>query len=149
MFHNTKLDAREAWLRRLNIYWHKTVFPRFITRIGEIIEVDFGENVGTEFSGRHLAVCLSETTQYSDRVLVIPLTTKFEIYNLSNEDIIDTVSSSGKPIKAGVVIGEARWISKHRIFRVSKILDDSEFTSSFIKGRIEVTKEQLKRWKSL
>ena len=149
MFHNTKLDAREAWLRRLNIYWHKTVFPRFITRIGEIIEVDFGENVGTEFSGRHLAVCLSETTQYSDRVLVIPLTTKFEIYNLSNEDIIDTLSTSGKPIKAGVVIGEARWISKHRIFRVSKILDDSEFTSSFIKGRIEVTKEQLKRWKSL
>ena len=93
-----KQIAREAYLRRLNYYWGAKNFPRLCTHIGEIYEVDFGENVGSEFSGRHLAVCLSETTIHQDRVMVIPLTTKYRQYNLKH--IVNTKSYNGKIIHA-------------------------------------------------
>ena len=83
---------QETWLRRLNCYWKKTSFPKFNTHIGEIYEVDFGENVGTEFSGRHLAVCLSDTNFSQERMLVIPLSTKYAEYNISKSDMVDTKS---------------------------------------------------------
>ena len=74
-----KITVRNSWLNRLtNYYWKYQSYPRFNTHIGDIIEVDFGENIGTEFSGRHLAICLSETTFSQERVLVIPLSTKYE-----------------------------------------------------------------------
>ena len=69
-------NAKEAYLKRLRYYWTTKNYRNFNTNIGEIYEVDFGENVGTEFSGRHLAVCLNDTTAFEDRVLVIPITTK-------------------------------------------------------------------------
>lgn len=139
--------GREKWLERQRYYWRSTSFLRFNTVAGEIYEVDFGENIGSEFSGRHLALCLNDTTSYSDRVLVIPLTTKYEEYNL--QDIIETKSYvNGKMIKAGVVVNEFRYISKMRIFKTSVILDEDSEDKRIPVGKIKLSKKQLAKFRS-
>lgn len=141
-------NAKEAYIKRLRHYWTTKNYRNFNTNIGEIYEVDFGENVGTEFSGRHLAVCLNDTTAFEDRVLVIPITTKYEEYNLT--DIVECESFvEGKTIKGGIVINEARFISKLRIFRYSNILEESVYDRRIAVGKIELTKEQLERFKKV
>lgn len=149
MPYENKKNSREAWIRRLSRYWEAYSFPKFISRIGEIYEIDFGMNVGLEFSGRHLAVCLQDTTPSQERMLVVPITTKMEDYNIAPEDIIATSSTNGKQIKGGVVLGEATHISKLRIFRASKILEEDDDIITPVKGKIKVSKEQLKRWTNL
>lgn len=150
MSYKDKKNSQEAWLRRLKIYWNSPTSPHFITRVGEIYEVDFGMNPGTEFSGRHLAICLRDSVPSQEKMLVIPLTTKFDAYNIADEDIIETEAfNSTKVIKAGVVLGEATWVSKFRVFECSKILEENPDTSKLVKGFINVTKSDLKRWLSL
>lgn len=143
-----KVNSREAWLRRLQKYWSAYSFPQFISRVGEIYEVDFGMNVGLEFSGRHLAICLENTMPSQERMLVIPLTTKIEDYNISDDNIINITSSNNRVIKGGVVLGEATYISKLRIFRASKILGEPDTVTNPVKGSFKVSPQQLKRWTS-
>ena len=131
------------------MYWDSPTAPHFITRVGEIYEVDFGMNPGTEFSGRHLAICLRDSVPSQEKMLVVPLTTKFKEYNIADEDMIETVSLNGKNIKAGVVLGEATWVSKFRVFECSKILEENPDTSKLVKGFIEISRTNLKRWSTL
>ena len=149
MSYENKKNSREAWLRRLQVYWDSPTAPHFITRVGEIYEVDFGMNPGTEFSGRHLAICLRDSVPSQEKMLVVPLTTKFKEYNIADEDMIETVSLNGKNIKAGVVLGEATWVSKFRVFECSKILEENPDTSKLVKGFIEISRTNLKRWSTL
>ena len=150
MSFENKKNSREAWLRRLQIYWDSPTAPHFITRTGEIYEVDFGMNPGTEFSGRHLAICLRDSVPSQEKMLVIPLTTKFNEYNIAEEDIVETKAiNTNKKIKGGVVLGEAKWISKYRVFECSKILDEHPDVSKIVKGTIDISKHDLKRWLAL
>ena len=143
-------NSREAWVKRQKNYWNAYSKPHFITRIGEIYEIDFGQNIGDEFSGRHLAVCLSNTSPSEDKMLVIPITTKHSQYNISKKDVINTKAINNPIIiSGGVVLHEAKWLSKIRAFRTSKILNEPEGLTSFVKGKIKVTPGQLKRWKEL
>ena len=150
MSYDSKKNSREAWLRRLQIYWESPTAPHFITRVGEIYEVDFGMNPGTEFSGRHLAICLRDSIPSQEKMLVVPITSKFNEYNIAKEDIIETQAiNTDKIIKGGVVLGEAKWVSKFRVFECSKILEEHPDTSKLVKGFIEISKLDLKRWTSL
>lgn len=146
-----KEDAREAYLKRLNIYWGMSHPRRFMTRVGEIYEIDFGENVGDEFSGRHLGVCLEETSASQTKVLVIPLTTKYTEYNIHEDDVVRTTASyDQRPIVAGVVLGEARRVSKLRIFPRSVILGEPpESHLGCAKACIEIDAKTLRRWRKL
>lgn len=147
----TKEDAREAFLNRLNIYWTIKTPHRFLTRVGEIYEVDFGENVGDEFSGRHLGICLENTSASQSKTLIVPLTTKYAEYNIHEDDIIRTEAIyNGRPIVAGVVLGEARWISKLRIFPRSVILDEPAGVQlNCVKGFVPIDGKTLRRWRKL
>ena len=141
-------DAREAYIRRLEMYWRNKTGLKFNTYIGEIYEVDFGENVGSEFSGRHLALCLSDTKITEDRMLVIPLSTKYEQYNLT--DIIECTSYvNNKPIKGGIVLNEVKFISKMRIFKTSNILNESKEDTRIAVGKVDLTKDQIKKFKTI
>ena len=142
-----KARSREAFLRRLSYYWDAKNFPRLCTHVGEIYEVDFGENVGSEFSGRHLAICLSDSTIHQDRVMVVPLTTKFKQYNLKH--VIKTTSYNGKKIEAGVMINEARLISKLRLFKQSLILEEEEDDGVYAVGQIRLTKTQVQEFREV
>jgi mRNA-degrading endonuclease toxin of MazEF toxin-antitoxin module len=146
----TKQDAREAYLKRLQLYWNQQPH-RFNTRVGEIYEVDFGENVGDEFSGRHLGVCLENTSPSQTKTVVVPLTTKYANYNINSEDVIHTTTISDNiAIDAGVCLGEARWISKLRIFPRSAILKEPpNHASNYAKAFVEIDAKTLKRWRKL
>lgn len=146
--HIRKKDSREAYLRRLEMYWRNKSGLKFNTYVGEIYEVDFGENVGSEFSGRHLAICLSDTKITEDRILVIPLSTKYEQYNLT--DIVECCSFvDNKPIKGGVVLNEVRFISKMRVFKTSNILEESKNDTKIAVGKINLTKDQVKKFRTI
>lgn len=141
-------SAREAYLRRLQCYWKSRSPMRFNTYIGEIYEVDFGENVGSEFSGRHLGICLNNTKITEDRVLIIPITSAYIKYNLT--DIVECTSFvDNKPIKGGVVLNEARFVSKIRIFKTSNILQESEEDMRIAVGQVKLTEEQLERFRRI
>ena len=145
---NKKQHNREAFLRRLDCYWKAKGFPRLCTHVGEIYEIDFGENVGSEFSGRHLAICLSESTIHQDRVMVVPLTTKFKQYNLKH--VVKTKSYNGKIIHAGVMLNEAKLVSKLRIFQTSLILDEVEEDDGVSAvGFVKLSKTQLKEFREV
>lgn len=79
--HN-KFDSFEAWeYRRSQRLLYETTlennkkykrFPR-----GSIIKVDFGVNIGSEFSEQHFAITLSKQDGiYDNTVIVVPLTSK-------------------------------------------------------------------------
>lgn len=140
-------SRKEAFLRRLQHYWTLKTFPRLCTHVGDIYEVDFGENVGSEFSGRHLAICLSETGVHQDRVLVIPLTTKFKEYNL--EHVIKTKSYNNKIIHAGVMLNEVRLVSKCRLFSKSLILEEHIDDGVWAIGKVSISKALLKIFKEI
>lgn len=144
-----KMNSRDAWIRRLKMYWNSRTFPGCITRVGEIYEIDFGENVGNEFSGRHLAICLRNSIPSDAKMLVVPLTSKFMEYNIAEEDIVKIERKDGIPIHAGVALHEARWVSKLRIFRSSRILKESEDVLNPVKGYVKISKSTLKRWSTL
>lgn len=141
-------NARDAYLRRLQCYWKSRSPMRFNTYIGEIYEVDFGENVGSEFSGRHLGICLNNTKITEDRVLIIPITSAYVKYNLT--DIVKCKSFvNDKEIVGGVVLNEARFVSKIRIFKTSNILQESEDDMRIAVGKIDLTPEQLERFRRI
>lgn len=147
----SKQDAREAYLKRLQIYWNLDRPKRFNTHVGEIYEIDFGENVGDEFSGRHLGICLEDTSPSQTKTLVVPLTTKYAEYNIHEEDIIRTTALfDQRPIIAGVALGEARWISKLRIFPRSVILNEpSKYAFGCVKAVVDIDAKTLRRWRKI
>lgn len=77
-----KFDSFEAWecTKSKRLLYEVTLdktkkymrYPK-----GSIIKVDFGVNVGSEFSGQHFAITLSKQDGiYNSTVIVIPLTSK-------------------------------------------------------------------------
>ena len=79
--HN-KFDSFEAWeyTRSQRLLYETTLpidkkYKRF--RRGSIIKVDFGVNIGSEFSEQHFAITLSKKDGiYDNTVIVVPLTSK-------------------------------------------------------------------------
>jgi mRNA-degrading endonuclease toxin of MazEF toxin-antitoxin module len=110
-----KAYKRAAWIEREKNYWRMSKTPKYNCYRGEIYEIDFGENVGSELSGRHLGLVLQDSNPYTDRVLVIPLSSKIEEYN--SRDIVEFLIGGTKiTSKASIVVNETRYISKLRIF---------------------------------
>lgn len=132
MYSYKRYDSREAWIRRLKCYWNSTMVPRINTYKGEIYEVDFGENVGSEFSGRHLGLVLEDSLSTNDRVLVIPLTTKIKKYNLKYICKYTTITND--KFEAGVAVNEMRYVSKKRFFKKSLILKDCCLNENYLLG---------------
>lgn len=141
---------QDCWIERLKVYWSYTKEPVFNTRVGEIYEVDFGENVGSEFSGLHLAICLKNTKPTENRMLVVPLSSKYKEFNL--EHVIKVPSKvPNQTIEAGVVLGEAQLVSKHRVRRISTILREAEYGDDGIMsvGYYEIPVRDLELFKRI
>lgn len=141
---------RKKWLEKLQFLWSVTKTCKFNANIGEIYEVDFGENVGDEFSGLHLAICLKESKLTEETMLVVPLTTKYRQLNI--RDIIDVPSRiRGQRIKAGVCIGNAIYVSKRRVNITSVILKEKSNPSNYqvAVGYVRLTAEQIEKYRRL
>lgn len=115
---------RKRWISKIQHIWDIDYKVKFEARTGEIYEVEFGENIGDEFSGRHFAMVLQNSSPSNSKVLVIPITSRFEEYN-SKHKIKITSNVNNQIIEGGFVLGEARWISKQRINKYSAILKEN------------------------
>ncbi len=106
------------WMKRL--YGYATFLYantlKYRLKRGEVYEVDFGRNVGSELNERHYAVIMNDSTEDSQNVLVCPLTTKYSeggdhaLVNIGRLPGIVTVSDSFAKIS------QLRTIDKVRIY---------------------------------
>ena len=106
------------WIKRLHGY---TTFLyantlRYKLKHGEVYEIDFGRNVGSELNERHYAVVLHDSNELSQNVIVCPLTTKFSdggenaLINIGRLPGIITVDDSFAKIS------QIRTVDKVRIY---------------------------------
>lgn len=94
-----------------------------ILKRGNVVWVDFGFNIGTEFGGRHPAIILKRIKQI-DQIIVIPLD--------SSSDILDTESKRENSNFWVKILGEEiwgmtnqiRWANVYNITQVSNIRVD-------------------------
>jgi len=144
-FIENSLDyRRKRWIKKLQKIWEVDYKSRFEARVGEIYEVEFGENVGDEFSGRHFAMVLQNSSASNTNVLVIPITSRYEEFN--SEYKIRIVSNvEGKIIEGGFVIGETKWISKQRINKWSCILGEDITDPIRCVGKYDCDRNLLKK----
>lgn len=106
------------WIKRLHGYstflYANTL--RYRLKRGEVFEIDFGRNVGSELNDRHYAVVLHNSSELSQNVLVCPLTTKFSdggenaLLNIGRLPKIVTVDDSYAKIS------QIRTVDKVRIY---------------------------------
>jgi hypothetical protein len=72
------LAAMLDWFKRALEYetFLLTNSLRYKIRQGEVYEIDFGRNVGSELNERHYAVVLHHSDEDAQNIVVVPLTTK-------------------------------------------------------------------------
>lgn len=72
------IESAFTWQKRSLGYFDYlyTNTLRYQLKRGEVYEIDFGCNVGSELNERHYAVVLHDSNETSQNILVCPLTTK-------------------------------------------------------------------------
>lgn len=119
-----KFDKLGNWLdKEANIYQKECVesknsYPKF--KRGEIIKVDFGVNVGTEFSHTHYAIVLnSDDTKSNDNITVIPISSKSGYKRIKLGKILLMAMPNTKKynLDCFAVIPQIKTISKSRTFK--------------------------------
>lgn len=135
-----KTTAKQAWLKRLNSYWSSSFKPVFKAHRGEVFEIDFGYNIGDEFGGRHLAVCVEDSESSDTMMRVIPLSTQTERYGLREVEYETNLKFN---FRAGLVAKEIRNISKLRVYRKSVIIPEFVDNNNISKGFLLNCEESL------
>lgn len=98
---------------------------------GEVYEVDFGRNVGSELNERHYAVVLHDSNDTSQNVLVCPLTTKTSEGGENALINIGRLQGLGTAGESFAKISQIRTIDKVRIYIrpvMNKDFNDENFT---------------------
>lgn len=98
---------------------------------GEVYEVDFGRNVGSELNERHYAVVLHDSNDTSQNVLVCPLTTKTSEGGENALINIGRLQGLGTAGESFAKISQIRTIDKVRIYIrpvMNKDFNDEDFT---------------------
>ena len=108
-----------GWLIRQNEYAKYAERNKLLLnlRAGEIYEVDFGVNVNAEFSYRHYALILADSSETNPLVLVCPLKTNSRGPHPNSDlnlGLIDALDSDHESL---AIINQIRTIDKLRIFR--------------------------------
>ena len=94
-----------------------------ILKRGNVVWVDFGFNIGTEFGGRHPAIILKRIKQI-DKIVVIPLDSSSDIPDteLKRENSDFWVKILGEEIWG--MTNQIRWANVYNITQVSNIRVD-------------------------
>ena len=116
-----KFKKLDDWLEKeSNIFCNEIKqknykYPRY--SYGQIIKVNFGINIGTEFSHTHFAIVLNtDDTEHTDNLTVLPLTSKPGYKRVKLGNLIKNISSLVKYQNTTYgVIPQITTISKSRI----------------------------------
>lgn len=140
--------ARDCWIKRLQAIWNNNYNCKFQCMTGEIYEVEFGENIGDEFSGLHFAMVLQNSSPSNSKVLVIPISSRVDEYNIQYTLDVESYVGDNR-ITGGFVMGEAKWISKQRILKYSKIFKEDPNDETRAVGYYKAPKWLLLRLSNL
>lgn len=113
----------------------KIIKNEIIYKRGTLIKVDFGINIGTEFSGSHFAIVLNrKDTKNSSNLTVVPLTSKNSKSVLIGSDVFTLISEKMKESSDDVnsVINELTVLEKE----ISRIIGDANEEPMLIKEKI-------------
>nr|DAN46490.1 MAG TPA: PemK-like protein [Caudoviricetes sp.] len=128
-----KIQILTDWLTKWSSYLQQesTFKPDSLKKykLGEIILVDFGFNVGCELGGRHYAVVLDRNNNpRSGTVLVAPISS-YDPNQGPHRGSVDLGTSAIHNYKKGsqIILNQIRYISKMRIERPKTSLERSEF----------------------
>lgn len=105
---------------------------------GQLINVDFGINIGTEISHTHYAIVLnSDDTIRNDNITVLPLTSKsgYKRINLGNI-VMDNNKAIKYQNKTYGIITQIKTISKKRVLLNSKKTICDKFTMDKIQNAL-------------
>lgn len=128
-----KIQILTDWLTKWSSYLQQesTFKPDSLKKykLGEIILVDFGFNVGGELGGRHYAVVLDRNNNpRSGTVLVAPISS-YDPNQGPHRGSVDLGTGAIHNYKKGsqIILNQIRYISKMRIERPKTTLERSEF----------------------
>ena len=111
------LGALMEWFKRAieyEIFLSNTVL-RYKIRQGEVYEIDFGRNVGSELNERHYAVVLHHSDEEAQNIVVIPLTTKIH-YSYGEAIELGYLEGIKTNEKSYAKISQIRTVDKARIY---------------------------------
>ncbi|MBC7325001.1 MAG: type II toxin-antitoxin system PemK/MazF family toxin, partial [Moorella sp. (in: Bacteria)] len=104
---------------------------------GDIVFLDFGFNVGTEFGGLHWAVVIEDNPKTSGNVTVVPLSSLDKNKSIENlhrgEVYLGYIQGPGKQLPTYAKVNQIRAVSKIRIYKPKRVSD----------GLYRLTNEQL------
>ena len=108
-----------GWLLRQNEYAKCSERYRlsYELRAGEIYEVDFGINVNAEFSYRHYALVLVDSTEANPLVLVCPLKSNTKGAHPASDISLGIIESLDTDHESLALVNQIRTIDKFRIFK--------------------------------
>ena len=118
----TKINQID-WIRKMIEYIElsATYELRYILKMGEIYEIDFGVNVNSEFSNRHYGVVLVDSGPLNPLVLVCPLKTNHTGGHYRSDVVLGVVKDLSETAQTIAVINQIRSVDKFRILRKNQI----------------------------
>ncbi len=94
---------------------------RYNLKKGDILEIDFGLNVNSEFSSRHYGVVIKDSNEFNPQVLVCPLKTNHKGPHPRSDIDIGFIAELYSTHSTLAVINQIRPIDKLRIYTTNKI----------------------------
>ena len=122
-----------GWLIRQNEYAKCAERYRlsYELKAGEIYEVDFGINVNAEFSYRHYALVLADSSESNPLVLVCPLKSNNKGAHPASDINLGILSCLDTEHESLAVINQIRTVDKFRIFKRKVIGKREDFFTRF------------------
>lgn len=131
------------WLARLLNYWSMEQYENNLDiKAWEVYEIDFGINVGHEFSGRHYGVVINDSPKNNPLITRIPIKTAKKKINKKSDVLLNEIEGIKSSRKSVAVINQIQTIDKLRIFSKNciNIKDESK--------PLKLNKEQIKSIKN-
>lgn len=110
-------SALFEWFRR-NIEYEMFLIEnvlRYDIKQGEVYEIDFGRNIGSELNERHYAVVLHNSEETAQNIVVVPLTTKVH-YSYGEAIDIGYLPNIQTNERSYAKISQIRTVDKARIY---------------------------------
>ncbi len=132
---------RVQWLGRLLNYWNlRHYMVRIDVYAWQIFEIDYGMNVGHEFSGRHYGVVIHDSPFYNPIITVIPIKTSRGKINSHSDVYLGKIEGIQSLKNSIAVINQIQAVDKIRIFNIDSINKKTE-----PKQTIYLNEEQIEK----
>lgn len=143
-----KIQILTDWLTKWASYIQKEPYfkPNSLKKykIGEIILVDFGFNIGGELGGRHYAVVLDRNNNPTSATILVAPISSYSSEKGPHRGSIDLGIGAIHNYKKGsqIILNQIRYISKMRIEKPKTSLEPAEFIKI---DRLEELMERLSK----